>query len=61
MMLEGNKRTVKKFVWEIRETYTSNVIVQKVIVEMGITANVAKLGAMMLNRYIAKSKGKYTE
>lgn len=38
-----------------------NEIAQKIITSLKITANVAKLRAMVLNGYIAKAKGTYAE
>ena len=60
-MLENKKRPVKRYVWEIRETEVKNEIAQKIITSLKITANVAKLGAMVLNWYIALVKGTYAE
>jgi len=52
---------MKKFLWEIRATEKKVSLAQQVIQELKITADVARLGAMVLNGYIAMSKGTYAE
>jgi hypothetical protein len=60
-MLENKKRPVKRLMWEVKEMEKKNALAKKVILELKITANVTKLGAMVSKGYIAKAKGTYAE
>lgn len=57
MVKAKKQRTMKPYVWEVKARTARNALAQEVITKLGITADVAKLGAMVSKGYIAKSKG----
>jgi len=61
LILAKKPRLIKRYVWEVKVGEEKAAIANSVIQELNITSDVARLGAMMLNGYLAKSKGVYVE
>lgn len=52
-------RRMREYVWETRAHEERTKAVKEVMDELTVDAEVAKLGAMILKGYVAKSKGSY--